>query len=248
MKDQDNGEILRRFMDGELSADEECETLHMIADDREMREMLRFERALYLSMNKVEGLDPALFTVPEGFADRVMKEISASEPDTTAARNLPDRLKEKLTPLFVPRQFQVRPVLGMAAGLILALFLAVPLLNDRSGEHTGGPAVETDTGAGHPDRPVRAVSGQEEEVWIRFVFFDDEAETVAVAGDFNNWDPVSLDREYVDGKPVWIGLVPVLRGEQRYMFIKDGKEWVTDPLAEITRDDGFGNKNAVLIL
>jgi hypothetical protein len=30
------------------------------------------------------------------------------------------------------------------------------------------------------------------------------------------------------------------------MFVVDGKAWVTDPKAETYRDDGFGNKNAVM--
>jgi hypothetical protein len=32
------------------------------------------------------------------------------------------------------------------------------------------------------------------------------------------------------------------------MFVEDGKHWKTDPLATITRHDGFGNVNAVLDL
>jgi hypothetical protein len=38
------------------------------------------------------------------------------------------------------------------------------------------------------------------------------------------------------------------RGEHRYMFVKDGEEWVTDPMAPMQREDGFGNKNAVIYL
>jgi hypothetical protein len=38
------------------------------------------------------------------------------------------------------------------------------------------------------------------------------------------------------------------RGEHRYMFVKNGENWVTDPLAAIQQDDGFGNKNAVIYL
>jgi hypothetical protein len=32
------------------------------------------------------------------------------------------------------------------------------------------------------------------------------------------------------------------------MFVEDSLHWVTDPLALQTRDDGFGNENAVLDL
>jgi hypothetical protein len=30
------------------------------------------------------------------------------------------------------------------------------------------------------------------------------------------------------------------------MFIEDDTRWVTDPRAPLTRDDGFGGRNAVL--
>jgi hypothetical protein len=52
----------------------------------------------------------------------------------------------------------------------------------------------------------------------------------------------------VNGKTVWTGLVPVSRGEHEYQFVVDGEKWVTDPLAPVKEDDGFGAKNAVLKL
>jgi hypothetical protein len=35
-------------------------------------------------------------------------------------------------------------------------------------------------------------------------------------------------------------------GDYEYMFVVDDGQWVTDPLAVETRDDGFGGQNAVL--
>lgn len=83
---------------------------------------------------------------------------------------------------------------------------------------------------------------------MRFAYVSDEASSVAVAGDFTDWEPVALDAHTVDGKTVWSGLVPVAKGEHRYMFVLDGERWVNDPLAPVQRDDGFGHKNAVLTL
>jgi 1,4-alpha-glucan branching enzyme len=45
---------------------------------------------------------------------------------------------------------------------------------------------------------------------------------------------------------VWTVSIPLKPGEHSYMFVVDGKAWVTDPKAETYRDDGFGNKNAVM--
>ncbi|MBI2896254.1 MAG: hypothetical protein HYY06_22035 [Deltaproteobacteria bacterium] len=68
---------------------------------------------------------------------------------------------------------------------------------------------------------------------------------VQIAGDFNDWGarPALLRDE--DGDGIWTASVPLSPGTYRYMFVVDG-EWVTDPAAEAYRDDGFGNRNAVL--
>jgi len=81
---------------------------------------------------------------------------------------------------------------------------------------------------------------------VRFLYPDSAADSVAVAGDFSQWEPVPLSPRTVDGKTVWTGLVPVARGEHEYQFLINGNRWVTDPLAPVTRSDGFGAKNAVL--
>lgn len=234
MSNQKN-ELFRRFLDGELDADEEQRILHMIADDEEMREMLRFERTLYQAMGK--KMDSESFSVPDGFTGAVMNRIASREAALETSPGLWEKLKEILSPLFLPQTIQLRPVYALVPVLVIVLPL---FLHERNMETISGPDSQ--------ERSVQLISEQEQKVWIRFVFFDEEAETVSVAGDFSDWDPVSLDKELIDGRQVWSGLVPVSRGEQRYMFIKNGEEWVTDPLAEISRDDGFGNQNAVLFL
>lgn len=234
-------ELFQRYLEGDLTADEECETLHMIAEDPEMRSMLRFERDLFRTINR--EMTPDAFEVPEGFSDRVMHEISDRESEINRLKSLPERVQRGLKSLFLPKKIQFRPVYAIAAlFLITLLFLFVPPQGGLSDLAEGAE------GMAQPDRSVQLIAEEEQDVWIRFIFFDEEAVSVAVAGDFSEWDPVALDREIIEGRQVWTGLVPVTRGEQRYMFIKDGEEWVTDPLAEITRDDGFGNQNAVLIL
>ncbi len=72
-----------------------------------------------------------------------------------------------------------------------------------------------------------------------------EARRVAVAGTFNKWkaDANVLTKQE---NGVWTISIPLKPGEYSYMFIVDGKAWVTDPNAETYSDDGFGNKNAVV--
>lgn len=223
--------LFRKFLDGELQNDEEKKALHMIADDSEMREMLQFERTLYQIFSGEP--DPDSFTVPTGFSDSVMDEIKGEK--TTIAED-----HQKVISLFKPKQFSVRPVYVLAAVVLMTLSFGFLVL-DRSGS-------EDQSYVSNAEDSVQMISESESEIWIRFVYFDDAAEEVAVAGDFSNWNPIELTQEEIDGKRVWTGLIPVSRGEHQYMFVRDGEEWVTDPLADIKRDDGFGNKNAVLYL
>lgn len=228
-------ELLRRFLDGELTPEEEPGVLHMIADDHEMREMLRFERLLFQSFGR--NSDAESFSVPRGFDDNVMSRISA-QPAHGTAIGIWDSLSSILETLFTPRQLALRPVYILAALLIMIIPFVLPL---NSVEHQ-------EFAEDFHQPSIELVAEQDYQVWIRFVYFDDNAGSIAVAGDFSDWEPVSLSNEIIDNRQVWTGLIPVTKQEHRYMFVKDGEHWVTDPLAEVQRDDGFGNKNAVLFL
>jgi hypothetical protein len=70
--------------------------------------------------------------------------------------------------------------------------------------------------------------------------------SVAVVGDFNDWNPNKhlLQDENEDG--IWTATLRLEPGRYEYMFILDGQEWVPDPEAYRYVRDGFGNKNAVI--
>ncbi len=98
-----------------------------------------------------------------------------------------------------------------------------------------------------PQAPVQtaAVPQQEQTVMVTMRLHAPAAHRVAVAGSFNKWDDDShMLTKQKDG--VWTISIPLKPGEYSYMFIVDGKAWVTDPDAETYRDDGFGNRNAVV--
>jgi hypothetical protein len=81
---------------------------------------------------------------------------------------------------------------------------------------------------------------------VTFVLVAPSAHSVAVAGDFNEWQPARAPLDNRDG--VWTATIELRPGRYEYMFLVDGKEWVTDPAARLRRDDGFGNQNAILEL
>lgn len=231
MNTEKKEEWLRRYLDGELTESEEQKALHMIADDPEMREMLRFERTLFQAFSSEPN--PESFTVPAGFSDSVMDLLPEKAEKNTERDKKPGVLR-------LIRPVSVNPILAAAAVLLLSFGFSF-LINwpAETDESFAAAEIETST---------QVVSETGSEIWIRFVYFDEDAESIEVAGDFSEWDPVALSREIVGGQQVWTGLIPVTRGEHRYMFVRDGEEWITDPLASVQRDDGFGNKNAVLYL
>ncbi|WP_340106331.1 hypothetical protein [Rhodohalobacter sp. 8-1] len=237
LNNNDLNDLLRQFLDGELNPKQERNALKRIAENDEMREQLRFEQ--YVSKTLRGKFDAKSFSVPEGFSDDVMSEIAQLEG--TAERNPSwiEKVKQQLNSLLTPREYSFRPATIFAVPALLlilftGLYQSMLLKPAQSIEYSAGTQV---------------VSGEaSEEVWIRFVYIDEEANQIAVAGNFSDWEPIELDSRKMGDRTVWTGLVPVKRGEHRYMFVRNGEEWISDPLAEIQRDDGFGNKNAVIYL
>jgi hypothetical protein len=234
-------EILRRYLEGDLSPGEEREALHTIADDPEMRSLLRFEQKLSDSLAG-DSLSFDESVVPEGFSAKVMHRIEAMETDAESV-SFTDKIKRWYQQLWVPKEVQWRPVYGFVFALLVLFSLSYPLFITQTESSSNQEA-----NLQNLNSSVQQVSSSSDEVMLRFIYIDEKANSVAVAGDFNNWEPVELSKQNVNGEQVWTGLVSMSRGEHNYMFIRNGEEWVTDPLAPVRRDDGFGNKNAVIYL
>lgn len=88
---------------------------------------------------------------------------------------------------------------------------------------------------------------QQQPVVVRLEFNAPAADSVAVVGDWNNWDPAKhrmIDREGDGTWQIEIEIPP--DREYRYQFLINGEQWVPDPSAPITVSDGFGGNNSVL--
>jgi 1,4-alpha-glucan branching enzyme len=82
---------------------------------------------------------------------------------------------------------------------------------------------------------------------IRFQLFYPDAETISITGTFNNWDPkIHFLSETKPG--YWSIVIPLSKGRYQYMFVVDQQIWISDPGAEIWIDDGFGQKNSLLVV
>jgi len=238
MKNTDPDVLVQRFVDGDLSDPEVREALHRIADDAEARNLLRFE----LEMTQDLAARPAA-APPSDFADRTMAALSEA-PAVEAEPSLREKWAAWWRSLTAPVAVEVRPLAAAVAAILLAVgaWIAWPV-----GPSAPPPTAET-TSTTSPSVQQASTAQTGSTVWIRFLYTNSEADSVAVAGDFSQWDPIPLSPRTVNGETVWTGLVPVSRGEHEYQFVINGERWVTDPLAPVKRSDGFGAKNAVLEL
>ena len=86
------------------------------------------------------------------------------------------------------------------------------------------------------------------QVEVTFTISGIEAQSIAVAGDFNGWNISANQLEDPDGDGIWTGKMYLKPGRYEYMLVVDDGKWVTDPHAKVYANDGFGGKNAVLFI
>jgi hypothetical protein len=160
-------------------------------------------------------------TPPPSLVPAVMRRIAEPAPMTFWSwLRKPRRLELRLSPL---------NLVGVAGCFALMLVGASSVVGrDRNHFVVQVPAAESTA------------------VVVRFTLVADGARKVAVAGDFNDWDP-SATQLVTDGKGNFSGTLRLPPGAHEYMFVVDG-QWITDPAASERRPDGFGRTNAVLRL
>ncbi|MGH9554394.1 MAG: S8 family serine peptidase [Terriglobales bacterium] len=91
--------------------------------------------------------------------------------------------------------------------------------------------------------PPRVEAGQ-----LVFRYHDDQARSVALAGDFNQWDP-ARHRFAREAHNIWRAqLEPPPPGRYRYKFVVDGTRWLDDPANAIKEPDEYGGLNSLLVL
>lgn len=81
---------------------------------------------------------------------------------------------------------------------------------------------------------------------LQFVLVAPHAASVALVGDFNDWDPKRSPMSSATHRGVWATVVPLAPGRYRYAFLVNGVEWRADPAAPAARDDEFGTPSSVI--
>src|ERR1035441_6840608 len=79
---------------------------------------------------------------------------------------------------------------------------------------------------------------------VRFEFTHPTANTVCVAGTFNDWHPEAKAMHPL-GNGHWLKDTALPPGNYEYCLVVDG-HWMTDPLATESVPNPFGGKNSVL--
>ena len=152
----------------------------------------------------------------------------------------PRRQSRVIEWLVEPRRFALPPLatLAAAAGLVgIGLFTGLRLGRDGRAPTAQLPAV-----AANPQLPD-SVSARV----IKFVLVAPQAAKVALVGDFNGWDPEATPAQrQPDGS--WATFVQLHPGRHVYSFVLDGKVFMNDPAAPVAPDDGYGQKNSVVVV
>lgn len=73
-----------------------------------------------------------------------------------------------------------------------------------------------------------------------------QAQTVSLAGSFNDWDPTQAPMSR-DGDDCWQRIVALPPGRHEYRFVVDG-QWVDDPNAKEFAPNAHGSRNAVAVV
>jgi serine protease AprX len=91
--------------------------------------------------------------------------------------------------------------------------------------------------------PPRVENGR-----LLFVFHDDAAASVSVAGDFNEWNPLATPLKRNDSG-LWSTQVGVTgMGRFEYKFVVNGQRWLEDPSNGMKTPDNHGGLNSVLVI
>lgn len=144
----------------------------------------------------------------------------------------PSGLRARIASLVQPRTFRVSPLVALAAGLLFAVSVAGSLLyvlpaSSRAVAHT----------------PARTAPGSQ---IVQFGFVAPQASSVALVGDFNDWDPKATPLRAASTGGVWSVEVPIQPGRHLYAFVVDGTVWRPDPAAPKATGEDFGEPNSAL--
>ena len=91
--------------------------------------------------------------------------------------------------------------------------------------------------------PPRVTDGH-----LVFVYHDDEANTVSLAGNFNGWDGEKTPLSKNDQGLWFVEIGAPSPGNHEYKFVVDGRRWIEDPSNGRKVPDNYGGLNSVITI
>ncbi|MBQ3658288.1 MAG: isoamylase early set domain-containing protein [Bacteroidales bacterium] len=91
-------------------------------------------------------------------------------------------------------------------------------------------------------------AGKSAKVAVLLQLTNEEAQNaneVAVAGEFNNWDKEAIKMTKTIGG--FEATIELKKGTYQFKYVLDGEKWINDPTRKVV-DDGQGNQNSVIEL
>lgn len=112
-------------------------------------------------------------------------------------------------------------------------------------------------------KPFEFVGQDGDKVLVKFVFDSPSANSIWLAGAFNNWangeslprypqvelsQGAVIDMKIDPGTGYWTTVIPLAPGRYQYKYVLDsGRVWSADPNTEHV-DDGFGGHNSIIVV
>lgn len=218
----DSEQLVQRFLDQELSAEERVRFVARLGRDEALRQRVIELGQLVLDVSRLPR--PA---VPDGFVARVMERTASTQ---TTWRRLADAL---WAPRALHWNLASAAAVACLAGLVVGAVVA------------GGPFRQPAPAPRGAEAPAAGAPAAPPTVLVRLIVLQPSARTVQVAGDFNGWNPTRTPLEQIS-TGAWTVTIPLKPGRYEYMFVVDEQQWIADPFAAEQEDDGFGSRNAVL--
>ena len=94
------------------------------------------------------------------------------------------------------------------------------------------------------EAPKPVVAAAPAQPKVRLELSKPGAQSVAIAGSFNSWQP---EQAKTTGNGGWVKELTIAPGRYEYMFVVDG-QWMADPNAKEFAPNPFGGQNSVLVI
>jgi hypothetical protein len=144
-----------------------------------------------------------------------------------------------------PRTLRVSPLAGLAAAAALA-FVMVQVSRRQAELPIATTAAQPVAGTRTPVVPVVNADAVSQVQQVQFVLVAPGAKSVALVGDFNDWNSTATPLAAVRAGGVWTITVPLPPGRYTYNFVVDGSRVMPDPAAPKAPADDFGTPASVV--